>query len=99
MAQLLPNNFASYKLSTDEEEAGSVLNLNQRMVLQNKLSEIATQKINEVYDPLKPLIFVQQIGYLQGQLDLINWLLQLSEETEAILTARLQQKQSDSSNQ
>jgi len=95
MAQLIPNTFSSFSLTPEEEESGSVLNGYQKMVLQNKLSQIATQKINEVYDPLKPLIFVQQIGYLQGQLDIISWLLDSSNTIEEEIAKRVAANSTD----
>jgi hypothetical protein len=93
MGQLIPNSFSTFELSEAEQEAGSIINYNQKMVLQNKLSEIATQKINAIYDPQQPLEFAQNISYLQGQLDVINWLLDTSSVVEAEVKQRVADKE------
>jgi hypothetical protein len=89
MASLLPNNFASYELTEQELENGTLLTVNQKMVLQNKLSEIATQKINLVFNPSDVADYSQQTAYLQAQLDTINWMLDSSSSMEEVLKAKL----------
>ena len=88
MAQLIPNSFSTFSLSADEEESGQVLNLNQKMVLQNKHAAIATQKLNQVFNPADVTDFGIQTAYLQAQLDLINWLLETSSEVEEQIKSR-----------
>lgn len=97
MATLIPNTFASFELSQSEEEAGQILNVHQKMVIQNKMSETAIQKLNLVYDPKDPADFEQQISYLQGQLDVLNWQLDSSSATEIVIAER--SKSPDSPNQ
>jgi len=87
MAQLIPNSFSSYSLTPVEEASGTILNLQQKMVLQNKLSDVATQKLNLIFDPSNPADFQIQNSYLQGQLDIMNWQLESSASVEAELAA------------
>jgi len=89
MATLQANSFASFKLSEQEEENGQILTLNQKMVLQNKLADIAIQKLNLVLDPANIDDFKMQNSYLQGQLDVMNWQLETSVSVEQDLAARV----------
>ena len=89
MSQLIPNSFSSYTLSSYEEEAGSVITLEQKQVIQNKLSSIAEQKLNLVFDPANISDYPIQLSYLQGQLDGIRWLLDTSVQVEEVIAARL----------
>lgn len=93
MATLIVNTFSSFELTTFEEEQGQVLNPMQKMVLQNKLAAVATQKVNLVYDPLNALDFAMQVSYLQGQMDVITWQIETSNNVEEILATRLQQQE------
>ena len=87
MATLIPNSFSSFKLTQAEEASGTILNMQQKMVIQNKLAEIATQKINLVFDPNNTTDFAQQVSYLQGQLDIMNWQLESSASIEVELAS------------
>lgn len=88
MAKLQTNSFSSYVLSVAEEEVGQVLNDLQVMVLQNKRAIIAQDKLNIIYKPSEPLEFAQQVSYLQGQLDVIQWLLDTSNEVALAVKER-----------
>lgn len=89
MAHLIPNNFSSFELTLAEEESGQVLNTLQKMVLQNKLAAVAAQKLHLVYVPNDPKDYAQQMAYLQGQLDVLQWQLDTSTQVEEILAAKL----------
>ena len=93
MAQLIPNSFSSYNLSPEEEESGQVLNSNQKMVLQNKLCAIAEEKIRLTYDSTMPIVFAQREAELQGQMSVIQWLLDSSEKIEEEIKLRTQESQ------
>jgi len=92
MAILVPNSFSSFQLSEFEEETGSVLTPEHKAVLQNKLSNIAHQKLNLVFNPNDVLAYAQQVAYLQGQLDVIQWQLDTSIQVEELLYERLKQQ-------
>ena len=84
MSTLIPNTFSSYQLTREEDISGRILNTQQKQVLQNQLSSIATDKLNLIFNPKEPEDYAMQVAYKQGQLDFINYLLAESEETEAI---------------
>jgi hypothetical protein len=84
MSTLVSNTFSSYQLTREEDISGRILNTQQKQVLQNQLSSIATDKLNLIFNPKEPEDYAMQVAYKQGQLDLINYLLAESEETEAI---------------
>lgn len=82
MALLKQNKFTSWTLTPEEEISGSILSPLQILVLQNKLSEVATQLLNLEYDPNNPQKFLQDEAFLTGQMQTIEWLIDLSEETK-----------------
>lgn len=86
------NIFSSFNLSPEEEEAGQILQPLQRMVLQNKLSAIAQDKLNIEFDPLNPQKFIQNEAFLAGQLSIISWLLDSSDA--AVAKVNLKQQES-----
>jgi hypothetical protein len=96
MAQLIPNSFASYLLTEQEETQGQILSTVQKMVLQNKLSTIAEEKLHLTYDASAPLIYAQKEAELTGQMGVIQWLLDTSNQVEEELAAKLKAVQEDS---
>lgn len=79
--------FTSVPLSPDEELSGSILTQLQKSVLQNRRAEIATQKLNLVFTPNDVLSFTQNEAFLKGQLELIQWIFDVSEESEKLVAS------------
>lgn len=98
MALLIPNLFSSWKLSPEEEESGSIFTLLQIYVIQNKISEAATAKVNQVFDPLNPADFGIQTAYQQGRMEALQDLLLTGEETQRTIYERNQILASQSNN-
>ncbi len=88
MAHLISNTFSSYSLLPEEEESGQLLSDLQKMVIQNKLAMIAADKLKIEFNPLSPLEFAQQEAYLRGQLDALQWQLDVSQEVETLVKSR-----------
>jgi len=86
MAQMITNSFVSYVLTSAEEQAGTILSQNQKMVLQNKLSQVAEAKLRLTFDPANIQQFLQQEAELQGQIGILTWLLDSSTELELSLS-------------
>jgi len=98
MAQLIPNVFSSYALTTQEEEQGQILTAIQKMVLQNKLSTIAEEKLHLTYSAAEPLRYAQQEAELTGQLGILQWLLDTSNQVEESIATKLKAVQEASKN-
>ncbi len=88
MAHLISNTFSSFSLLPEEEESGQLLSDLQKMVIQNKLAMIAADKLKIEFNPLLPLEFAQQEAYLRGQLDALQWQLDVSQEVETLVKSR-----------
>lgn len=99
MAQLIANEFASFALTPEEEESGSILNDYQSMVLQNYMSVIALEKLHLVLKPEELDDYKMQTAYKQGQLDTLKYLFEISENAKAALAQRQRPQQPDSSAQ
>jgi arginine deiminase len=91
MASQISNSFTTYKLSVEEELNGQVLNLSQKMVLQNELANISENLLNLVFDPLNPTKFAQDHAFLSGQRTVINYMLDRAQSAEAELKNLAQQ--------
>jgi len=93
MAKLLPNSFTAYSLDQQEEEAGTVLNIYQQQVIQNRIAAAAKMKLDLVFDPLNTADFGIQTAYLTGKLDVLQQMLDESEEITKLITTRASQSQ------
>lgn len=79
MATLLPSQFCRYSMSAQEILQGSALTSLQVYCIQNQIADLASQKLNLVFNPEEPAGFTQQVAYLQGQIDALQHLLNTSE--------------------
>lgn len=80
-----PNSFTSYELTVKEQLLGSVLSSPQKLVIQNERAIVAEEKIALEYDPNNPGNYTQNEAYLRGKLDILSYLLELSDTAEAEL--------------
>lgn len=78
MAKLIPNAFTSWELTPEEELRGAILDLGQTQVIQNHLAQLAEEKLALSYDPSAPDLYTQDEAYKRGQIDLLNYLLEIS---------------------
>lgn len=78
MAKLIPNDFSTYELTDDEALQGSIFTATQLQVLQNKLAEIAKEKLNLEFDTAHPQEFIQQEAYKKGEFELLSYLIDTS---------------------
>jgi hypothetical protein len=92
MATLDTNNrFQSWVLTPEEFITGGILSSLQKQVIQNQIAQVATQKINLVFDPLNFQRFIQEEAGLAGQIAALDYLLTLSAEAEKQFDPGLQQ--------
>jgi hypothetical protein len=97
MSQLIPESPQSFNYTqlTDQQFAeGSVLSMNQKLVLQNQRAAIAEQLLGLEFDTDNHLKFVQNQAFLQGQLAMLKWLLDASFAAESALVdlAKMQEQ-------
>lgn len=85
MAQVIPNQFTTYELSPREQAEGKQLNINQRCVIQNRLSAFAQEKLAWTFDPRNPEVCMQREAELQGQIRLLQLMLDEAIEAESLL--------------
>lgn len=85
--KLLPCSFSRYHLSETENNQGGSFNDYQLAYLQNLIADCAEEKLNLKYDPEKPHTFQQREAELTGQIGILRYLIQTSEEyTRAVTT-------------
>lgn len=82
MAKLIPGRFSAYELSTIETLNGSVLSYEQKMFLQNCLSQEAVGKSSLEVDTSDMAKFQQSEAYYRGKIEWIEWYLANSEAAE-----------------
>jgi hypothetical protein len=85
MAKLVPGTFGEYELTRQEQLSGAVLSTEQKIVLQNELSQIANNRVNLDFDPTNPTKFAQDEAFLKGQMSIIRVMLLRSDESEVAL--------------
>jgi len=85
MAHLIPNTFSSYQLTDLEELQGQILTVNQKQVIQNRLSIVAEEKLLLVFDPEHAKHFIQQEASLAGQIAALSYILELSDASEQLM--------------
>lgn len=84
MPQLQPNNpFASYVLSAEEQIQASTFNELQLCMLYNERFIAANAKLNMRFDPEHPQSFIQEEAELQGKLNMLNWLIEQHNVSQA----------------
>ncbi len=81
MATLKVSQFSQYELTESETLAGSILSQEQIYVIQNLISSIAAEKLALKFTPESPLEFAQREAELQGQIGILTYLLDVSENT------------------
>jgi hypothetical protein len=83
MNNLSTNNlFHSYTLSSQETLIGSILTNLQKQCIQNQISQIAHEKLKLKFTPNDVSSFLQQEAELQGKLNALEYLLELSHQAE-----------------
>lgn len=85
MSTLIPNSFSSYNLTDKETLNGSVLTGLQKQVVKNLQAVCAEEKLRLEFNPDNTSAFIQQEAYKRGQLDLLTYLLENSDLSEATL--------------
>lgn len=93
MARIQINAFTSYDLEEGEAISGQVLNLSQKIVIQNRLSTVAHNLLNLKFDATENITSIQQQAYWIGQKDMLQQLLDDSQEAEQFLNAAKSQSQ------
>lgn len=92
MSNQIPNIFTTYYHNDNEQVANSVFNQGNMEYLHNQRANIAQQKIHINIDPNNINEFLQQDAYLRGQLDILTFLLNASEEASNLLVGQANQQ-------
>lgn len=93
MGTRIVNTFTTFELTPEEERNGNLLSPHHKMVLQNRRSMYAQERMNMELDLKDAEAFLGQEAYLKGKMDLITELLDSSEQEEAIIKQEQSQQQ------
>jgi hypothetical protein len=93
MATINNNAFTQYNLTEQEQLAGTTLNFEQKLCIQNQMASIAMQKLALAATPNDYNTFIQNEAYLGGQLAAFQYLLDSSAASEAVIYQQSQQFQ------
>lgn len=86
MATIKQSIFTSYDLTNQEQLSGSILHSEQKMFIQNLISDIATERVALMPDdPSKPQQYFIEMAYKQGQIAILQHLLDSSIASETQL--------------
>ena len=70
--------FTRYDISPEDTITGQALSPLQEQVIQNLISSYAEDKVNLTYDVVNPHAFIQKEAELQGQILVLQYILELS---------------------
>lgn len=84
MASKTTNIFTTFALTDRETLQGQILSLPQKMFIQNERARLAEEKLVLEFDPEHPLLFQQAESYKRGQLEILTYLLELSDAAETL---------------
>jgi len=85
MATIKPNTFTSYEFTDGEQRVAAILPDLTKMNFQNKLAEVATQRLNLSVDPVNFNSFIQEEAFLAGQQSILQYFL---DESDAAIQAQ-----------
>ena len=74
----LTNSFSSYQLTEDQQRVGAQLTPENIYVIQNHISDLAEEKLNLIFTPNEPMAFALRNAELQGQIDILKMLVEVS---------------------
>ena len=75
--QLIPHSFNKYLLTDEETRSGHILTESNKAVIQNLIADAAQGKINLTLDPQNLNAYIQQESFLKGQIEILNYLLDM----------------------
>jgi len=76
MASLASSLFTRYNLSEEEQLAGQQLTISNIQVIQNHICTLAEEKTTLKFDVLNQMAYVQREAELQGQIAILQMLLE-----------------------
>ena len=77
--RIIPSTFTKFELTHAEQCLGEVFSSLNLAVIKNLRCSIAEQKLNLIFNPDNLIDFAQQTAFLQGQLDILQHLVDCSE--------------------
>ena len=93
MAEIVPTEFTTYKLSPDEEMVAYSFSELQMMALRCELSTVAREKLNLDTEKLTQTEFQLRHEYLRGKMDFAMGLIELSNAIKQRLEDNLELQQ------
>jgi translation initiation factor 2 beta subunit (eIF-2beta)/eIF-5 len=88
MPKALETLFTKYSFTPEEMVQASIFTTIQKQLLQTKIAELAEEKALLKFDPKEFQTFLQREAELQGQINSLQWILNSSQEAEAIELAK-----------
>lgn len=99
MSTLEVTSFSRYLLSEQESISGSILNSQQKMVIQNIIADIAEEKLALIFDPTNPSRFMQQEADLAGKLSILKFILENSKAYEDLALQKVRDQLDEQNSQ
>ncbi len=83
--QIIPHAFNKYEMTDEEASRGAILTLSNQAVIQNLIAEKAEAKLSLQLDPQNFNAYIQEEAYLKGQIEILQFLLNMSAYAENTL--------------
>lgn len=96
MARIAATSLTRFELTEFEQQSGQLLNIQNKQVIQNLIADYSEEKLQLNFDPEHVMHFAQAEAELKGKINILQYLLDLSTQTEQ---EKLQEAQLDASRQ
>jgi hypothetical protein len=85
--------FSFTPLTAEAELKGQLLTPENILVIRNERAKIAEQKVRRDFDPKNVENYIQTEAQLKGQLQMLDWLLDIDKAAREIIRDKLSQQQ------
>ncbi len=82
MATISITSMTKFDLDESEQLSGQLLTTQNKQVYQNILAELCEERLTLKFDTSKPQEFIQNEAYIQGKINIIQYILALSAQVE-----------------
>ena len=98
MSTIAVNTFTSFEMNESEKRSSVILTTLQRQSIHNLIAHSAEQQLALEFDGNNPIKFAQDQAFLVGQIKILQYILELSDEAEQEIVVEMNNKEDEGDN-